>query len=152
MSTFCRRSLALDAGRAEPVPRIIDSADAAVQVIAAALHRPQRAEVIVLILDPDYYGHTAVIVDGTESPDAVIEVLELLTESAAEAERRSAFVVATVRPDYGQLPGDADRWLELSELAESRGCELLEWFIVSGDVAWCPRDLLAESPRWPSAY
>lgn len=150
MSTFCRRSLALDADGTAPIPQIVDSADAALRVIVSALHHPPRAEVITLILDPDYYGHTAVIVDGTESPDAVIEVLELLAESAAESEREASFVVASVRPDYGPLPGDADRWLELSELAESRGCELLEWFIISGDVAWCPRDLLAETSRWPT--
>ena len=32
--------------------------------------------------------------------------------------RPAPFVVATIRPDYGALPGDADRWLELCEIAE----------------------------------
>ena len=59
------------------------------------------------------------------------------------------FVVAAVRPGYDALPGDGDRWLELCEIAETHGCELVEWFILSDDVAWCPRDLLAEPPRWP---
>ncbi|MGH9137953.1 MAG: hypothetical protein ACRD0G_13055 [Acidimicrobiales bacterium] len=154
MSTYCRRSLTLGADGADaamsPIPRLVDSADTALAVITTAIHRPQRPEVIALILDADYAGHTAVVVDETESPDAVIEVVELLAESAAEADRPSCFVLASVRPDYGPLPGDADRWLEISELAESRGCEVVEWFVISGDVAWCPRDLLAEPPRWPA--
>jgi hypothetical protein len=153
MSTYCRRSFALGADGADApmssIPRTVDSADAALAVVTTAMHRPQRSEVIALILDTDYEGHTVVVVDGTESPDAVIDVIEMLAESAAEADRPSCFVLTSVRPDYGPLPGDADRWLEISELAESRGCELLEWFVVNGDVAWCPRDLLAEPPRWP---
>jgi phosphoribosylpyrophosphate synthetase len=150
MSTYCRRTAELDESAASTaLPTVVDSADSALAVIGTSIHQPQRAEVIVLLLDVDLRGRTVVIVDGTESPDAVIEVVELLAESAAEAERPVSFVVAAVRPGYGPLPGDADRWLELSEIAETHGCELVEWFVLSDEVAWCPRDLLAEPPRWP---
>ncbi len=45
------------------------------------------------------------------------------------------------------VAGDVDRWLELSDLAEQAGVELLEWFVI-GDAITCPRDLLGEPPRW----
>ena len=150
MSTYCRRTVDLvDDSATAALPNVVDTADAALAVIGTAMHRPQQAQVIVLVLDDDLGGHAVVIVDGTNSPDAVIEVVELLAEGAAEAANPSTFVVAAVRPGYGPLPGDADRWLELCEISENHGCELVEWFVISDDVAWCPRDLLAEPPRWP---
>jgi hypothetical protein len=150
MSTFCRRTAELAGYTATTdLPTVVNSADAALAVITTAMHDPARPEVLVLVLDTDLGGQAVVIVDGTHSPDAVVEVLELLAEGAAEADNPASFVVAAVRPGYGPLPGDADRWLELCEIVETHGCELLDWFIISDDVAWCPRDLLAEPPRWP---
>jgi hypothetical protein len=35
----------------------------------------------------------------------------------------------------------------MSDIAEQAGVELLEWFVISGDVT-CPRDQLGEPPRW----
>lgn len=150
MSSFCRRSLELGADPTETeLGTTVDSADAALEVITMAMHQPQRDEVITLLLDGDLRGRTIVVVDGTHSPDAPIEIVELLAEAAAEAGQPLSLVVATVRPGDGALPGDADRWLEQSEIAATCGCELVEWFVISGDLAWCPRDLLAEPPRWP---
>ena len=150
MSTYCRRTVELtDASSGGAVPTVVDSADAALTVISTAMHHPERPQVIVLVLGSDLGGHAVVVVDGTDSPDAVVEVLELLAEGAAEAGRPAGFVIAAIRPGYDALPGDADRWLELCEIAEAHGCELVEWFILCDGVAWCPRDLLAEPPRWP---
>ncbi len=150
MSTYCRRTIDLtaDSSRTD-LPTVVDSADAALAVIAASMQRPPQPQVIVLVLDTDLGGNAVVVVDGTTSPDAVIDVFELLAEGAAEADHPATFVVAAVRPGYDALPGDADRWLELCDIAEDHGCELLDWFVLSDDVAWCPRDLLAEPPRWP---
>ena len=147
MPTFCRRSEDPDSAP-RPVP-IVDSADAALATIAQAAHDPARDEVIAVLLTPDYVGHTIVVVDGTTSPDAVVEVTELLVEAAAEAGREQIIVLASIRPGGGPLPGDVDRWIELSDLAESRGCELADWFVISGCVVWCPRDFVLEPPRWP---
>lgn len=150
MSTYCRRDESLNP--ATPHPRLVDSAEAALNVIYLAAGDPQRAEVIALLLEPDLCGHTIVVIDGATSPDAVIEVLELIGEAAAEAGHEQAFVLASVRPGVGPLPGDVDRWLELNEMADTFGCELLEWFVLSDGVAWCPRDYLAEPPRWPTSW
>ena len=150
MSTYCRRTVELDgASSGAAVPTVVDSADAALAVITTSMHHPLQPQVIVLVLDADLRGHAVVIVDGAQSPDAVIEVVELVAEGAAESAHPATLVVAAVRPELGALPGDADRWLELCEITETHGCELLDWFVFSDDVAWCPRDLLAEPPRWP---
>jgi len=133
----------------------IDSAAAALAVIRLAVHQPLRAEVIVLVLDADRRGRTVVIIDGTDEPDSVLEVVERLAESVADSEHGAALVVASVRPSSGPLDGDDQRWMEARDLAEDFGVELLEWFVISDDTgpptAWCPRDLLAEAPRWPRA-
>ena len=71
MVTFCRRSDDIDDHT--PSPRLVDSADAALDTIYLAAHAPARAEIIVLLLDGDYVGHTVMVIDGTTSPDAVIE-------------------------------------------------------------------------------
>lgn len=130
----------------------VDSADAALAVIRLAVTRPMRSEVVVLVLDGDRRGRTVVIVDGTDEPDAVVEIVERLAGSLVDAQGAAAIVVASVRPGGGPLDGDSDRWLEASEAAEQAGVELLEWFVISDDLgpptAWCPRDLLAEPPRW----
>ncbi len=130
----------------------VDSADAALAVIRLAVTRPMRSEVVVLVLDGDRRGRTVVVVDGTDEPDAVVEIVERLAGSLVDAEGAAALVVASVRPGGGPLAGDTDRWLEASEAAEQAGVELLEWFVISDDLgpptAWCPRDLLAEPPRW----
>lgn len=150
MSTYCRRSDQIGSEVAPPIPRVVDSAEAALAVILAAARIPARSEVIALLLDADLRGHTIVVIDGTVSPDAVSEIMEMLGEAVAGHDRDQAIVLASVRLDGGPLPGDVDRWLELNEMADTFGCELLEWFVITDGVAWCPRDFLAEPPRWPA--
>lgn len=149
MSMFCA---------AHRLPRAavdpIDGPAPALAVVDLALHRPLRHETIALVLDGDRRGRTIVIVDGTDEPDAVLEVVERVADSIAASGRPGCLVVATVRPGGGPLEGDDDRWLEASSLADDLGVELLEWFVIGGDQpsvaanATCPRDLLGEAPRW----
>jgi hypothetical protein len=130
----------------------IGDADTAFVTISMAVHRPLRHETIVALLDDDRCGISLVVVSGTDQPDAVIEVVECLLDPALHDGRVGALVVASVRPD-GQHPEsghgsyEVDRWLEMSDLAEQAGIELLEWFVIADDVS-CPRDLLGEPPRW----
>ncbi len=150
MSSFCGAHRLPPRATADP----IDSPQAALAVIDLALSRPLTAETIALVLDQDRRGRTVVVVDGTEQPDAVLEVVERMAESIAATGHIGSLVVATARPGGGPEPGDADRWLEASDLADAFGVELLEWFVVGGDRptvaanATCPRDLLGELPRW----
>jgi hypothetical protein len=95
-----------------------------------------------------------VVVDGTDEPDAVLDVVERVAGSIAASGHPGCLVLATVRPGGGVLDGDDGRWLEASELADDVGVDLLEWFVIGGDRpsvaanAVCPRDLLGEAPRW----
>lgn len=131
----------------------VDTAPAALAVIDLAMRHPPTNETIVLVLDEDHRGRTVVVVDGTDDPDAVLEVVERLADSIVAAGRDGAIVLASVRPGSGALPDDGDRWLEASDLADAAGVELVEWFVIDGLAgaasAWCPRDLLGEPPRWP---
>ena len=40
-----------------------------------------------------------------------------------------------------------DRTVQMSEIAELSGVEVLEWFVIDRAVS-CPRDRLGEPPRW----
>jgi hypothetical protein len=149
MSTFCA---------AHRLPRAavdpIDGPAAALAVVELAMRRPLRHEIIALVLDGDRRGRTVVVVDGTEAPDAVLDVVERVAGSVAASGLPGCLVVATVRPGGPPLDGDDERWLEASDLADDVGVDLLEWFVIGGDRpsvaanAWCPRDLLGEVPRW----
>jgi len=142
---------------AHRVPRagldVIDAAEPALAVIRLAMTRPTVDETVVLILDGEHRGRSVVVVDGTVEPDAVLDVVERLADAVAVTGEPGALVVATVRPGGCLLRDDGDRWMEASQLAELVGVDLLEWFVM-GDGAtsslavWCPRDLLAEPPRW----
>lgn len=132
----------------------ISDADAAFALLATAVHRPLRHETIVLVLDDSRRGLTIVVVTDTESPDAVISVVECLAGCLPES--AASMVIASVRPcapdiashpDPGERGRDVDRWLEMSELASITGVEVLEWFVIDHAVR-CPRDDLGEAPRW----
>ena len=127
----------------------IDHPDTALAAIALAVRRPLRSETVLLLLDEARCGRAIVAVSGTAEPDQVIEVIECIMQSDG-CEHLGAIVVASVRPDdpadTGD-PGDVDRWLEMSEIAELAGIELLEWFVIGRTIS-CPRDRLGEAPRW----
>ncbi len=125
----------------------ISDADAALSAVALAMHLPFEHETIALLLDHERRGITITLVTGTHEPDAAVGVIECLAQAGGREHRLGAVVLASIRPDGGPLSGDADRWLEMSDIAETFGIELLEWFIVGHDIS-CPRDLLGESPRW----
>lgn len=152
MSSFCG-SHRLPRATVDP----IDSPHAALALVGLAIRRPLTTETVALVLDHDRRGHTIVVVDGTAQPDAILDVVERMAESIAATGRAGSLVVATVRPGGGPEPGDEDRWLEASDIADDLGVELVEWFVIGGDCptlaanATCPRDLLGEVPRWRSS-
>ena len=123
-------------------------------MLAIAIQRPLRDETIVLVLDDHRRGVAVAVVSDTRRPDDVLEVVECLTRTATHGGRMGAIVVASVRPGLDDLDGhehrfhsDVDRWLEMSDISEQAGVELLEWFVIGADIT-CPRDRLGEPPRW----
>jgi hypothetical protein len=128
----------------------IDCAETALLTVAMAIQQPLRAETVSLLLDDQRRGIAVAVVSGTDQPDDVLEVVECFTRSATHGGRVASVIVASVRPgvaDDATAAGDVDRWLEMSEIAEQAGVELIEWFVITGDVT-CPRDRLGEPPRW----
>jgi DNA repair protein RadC len=128
----------------------ISCAETALLTLAMAIQRPLRAETVTLLLDDQRRGIAVAVVSGTRQPDDVLEVVECFTRSAAHGGRVGSIIVASVRPepsDDATSAADVDRWLEMSDIAEQAGVELLEWFVIGGDVR-CPRDQLGEPPRW----
>jgi hypothetical protein len=128
----------------------ITDAESAFVTASMAVHRPLRPETVVVLLDDARCGLAIAVVTGTEHPDDVIEVVECLANPCALDV--GAMVVATVRPRGADDPtsgatSDVDRWLEMSDLADQAGIELLEWFVIGPNVT-CPRDQLGEPPRW----
>ena len=128
----------------------ISCAETALLTLAMAIQQPLRAETVTLLLDDQRRGIAVAVVSGTHQPDDVLEVVECFTRSAAHGGRVGSIIVASVRPDRSDeatTAADVDRWLEMSDIAEQAGVELLEWFVIGGDVR-CPRDRLGEPPRW----
>ena len=128
----------------------ISCAETALLMMAMAIQQPLRAETVTLLLDDQRRGIAVAVVSGTQQPDDVLEVVECFTRSAAHGGRVGGIIVATVRPqpsDESTVATDVDRWLEMSDIAEQVGVELIEWFVIGGDVT-CPRDQLGEAPRW----
>ena len=130
----------------------IDEEQVALDVIAMAVHRPPRDETIALVLDDAGCGIAIVVVAGTTQPDAAVEVVEFLTGSARADDRGAGLVIASVRASrrsrvFDAERSDADRWFEMSTIADDAGLRLVEWFVID-DRLHCPRDLLGAPPRW----
>lgn len=129
------------------------------EAMALALLRlaacPTRHETIVVLLDDARCGMGLVVVTDTAEPDSVIEVVERVLDPRVHDGRVAAAIVATVRPgadlddhldDVAAL-GDADRWLDLDDVAGHYDVELVEWFVLAGGVSR-PRELVNAPPRW----
>ena len=128
----------------------IRSSTEALAVIALAIHRPLEPETIGLFLDESGRSNTITVVSGTTDPDSVLTVAECLAVAGGRSPTLCGVVLATVRPGPAPtaLPGDLDRWMQATEITESHGIELVEWFIIGPAGVECPRQLLGEAERW----
>jgi hypothetical protein len=149
MSPIPRRATRLPRAGIDP----IDGEATALAVVRTAAAWPLRYETIVVLLDELRCGLGLVVVSGTTEPDAVLEVAERILDPAVHDGRVAGAIVASGRPggDRPEHDGheltDADRWLELDEIATGSGVELFEWFVL-GDGLSRPRELVNASPRW----
>ncbi|MBI5090689.1 MAG: hypothetical protein HZB15_18005 [Actinobacteria bacterium] len=126
---------------------VLDAADA-LSLFDLAMHRPLRPEIIAILLDATGRGGTIVVVTEADDPDAVVSVVETMSLAAQADPGLCRLVVATVKPGSATQPGDIDRWLEASAVADVHGVELVEWFVIGPAGPECPRDLLGEPERW----
>lgn len=127
--------------------------ETALGIIRHAAHRPARAETIVLTLDDARCGVHIVVIADTTSDDHVLEVAEYVFEAAAASDVITEVIVASIRPGRSDAAGatdpdlDARRWLELDQIAEELGVDLIEWFVI-GETTDTPRTRVDDPSRW----
>jgi hypothetical protein len=133
-----------------PSPTPVRCAHDAISLLSLAVVEPLVAETLAFLLDERGIGGVIVAFDGTTTADSVLDIVEVMAQAGERAPRCTSLVVASVRPNSGVLPGDVDRWLEASSIADLHRIELVEWYVVSPFGIECPRDLLGEPERWPA--
>lgn len=124
----------------------IRSADDALAVLALAA--PYGDDTIVIPLDSERRGSSIMIVNGTDHPDAMFDVLETVTAAARGRGEIAALILATSRPSGDVEPDDVHRWLEASDQCAAGGLELVEWFVLGRSGPQCPRTLFGGTERW----
>lgn len=129
----------------------IDAEPTALALLHAAAAHPPRHETILILLDDARCGIGLVVVGDTLDGVAVVEVAERILDPAVHDGRVAAAIIATVRPGGTRHEpdtlADADRWLDLDEIADRCGVELLEWFVLDDGVNR-PRELVGAAARW----
>lgn len=135
------------------VDPITDEATALALLSVAA--NPTRHETIVVLLDDARCGIGLVVVSDTRDRDAVVEVAARILDPAVHDGRVASVIVATVRPgghadherhEHHDL-ADAERWVDLDEIADRCDVELVEWFVLDAEVSR-PRELVNAPQRW----
>ena len=138
------------AGTAQPLrrtPAPIRNAADAHDLLAIAVTHPLQPETLCIPLDGRGQGSVIIAVSGGAEPDFVVDLVDLVT-TTLEGGPLSALLVVSVRPQADLLPGDGDRWWEISDVAASRGVLVREWLVVGPQGVHAPRDLVGEPERW----
>lgn len=130
----------------------VDTPDRAMMIIASALEVPLRSETIAVVLDADDTGIAVIVVDGTDSPDDLFEVAELIGQTAPIHHGRRV-VIASVRPGGDVLDDDVFRWHIATDELNDCDIELIDWFVLTDlDLPpVCPRALGLLPSRWTGA-
>lgn len=126
----------------------VDDPVAACALLERIRREAPNADIIVMLLGVDRRLAGIVVVDGTGGdPDALLTVVEVL----ATVDRDGApcdLVVGSIRASARVLADDAFRWVSASAIADDAGSQLVEWFVLADGIAWSPRDIVGEPPRW----
>lgn len=130
----------------DPMP-VRSDADAR-ELLTLVASDPLAPETLAFLLTSGGEGGVLYAFDGTHELDALFDVVTVMTGIATRVPPFSLLVMASVRPHCGVLPGDADRWMEASDLADARGVRLVEWYVIGPGGMHCPRALLGEPARW----
>lgn len=133
--------------RAHGSQPIRDSAQA-LDVIRLAMSDPLRTETLGYLLTDTGRPGVVAVISGTEEPDTVVNVADCLSAAGGIHPDVASLVIASIRTSGGVTARDVDRWLEASDVADSNGVRLVEWFVIGPSGVACPRDLLGERERW----
>lgn len=119
----------------------------ALATVLAAVRVPLRHETVAVLLDGARRGVALVVVHGTTDADDVVEVAERVLDPRAHGPDVAGAVLASIRPGRGIELADADRWIELADVADQAAVELVEWYVI-GDGIGRPRQLVDPRARW----
>jgi len=131
-----------------PHPTPVRNAHEAEDLLRLALPRPLVEETLAFLLDDDGIGGVMISFEHTTPLESVLLITDVMSSAGGFVPELSGLVVATVRPKDGVMPGDIDRWLLASDIAERNGITLLEWYVVDRHGFHCPRELIGEPMRW----
>lgn len=130
-------------------PAPLRSPDQAIDVVvtAASLDRPAT---VCLMVDDARLPLCCIVADASNAPAEVdpVEMGERLAEIAAGVPEVGAVVLASIRPEHGCEPDDAERLLEITMAFDAVGVELLEWFVVHPLGIAHMRAAIGEPSRW----
>jgi hypothetical protein len=128
----------------DPIRTAVD----ALRVLTMAMHRPLVHETLAFLLDSSCRSRTITVVSGTERPDDIAQVVEVMARAGGAIDDVCGLVVASVRPSSALVEGDAERWTRLDVLSDDLGVQLVEWFVVGPRGADLPREQAGMPARW----
>jgi hypothetical protein len=120
----------------------------AIALVSTVLDGPGIDQTVAVFLDDAGFGDLIVVIDDTESPDAIVAIADVLAQAAAHHPMITTLLLATARSWGGVVDDDIDRWLEASDVVDQHGLRLVEWYVVGPEGVESPRDLLGEPERW----
>jgi DNA repair protein RadC len=133
-----------------PAEAALRTPDDALRVVLAAVAEPAEAETIVLMLDARHRGGTCLVCRGASSAGQVASLVPVLVQAAANEPALAAVVLATVRPDAGIAvsPADEATFGEMRHDLSVVHVDLLDWFLLGGDLVASVAELTGASWRW----
>jgi len=123
------------------------SLDHVLPLVRTLVSVPAAFETFVIVVDDAQRGLGIAHITNTTEPDDVVGIVERFAVPDLAHGIGAGIIVVSVRPGDDIAMGDIDRWLEMSDLTDDAGIELVEWLIVGRTIV-CPRDLLGVPPRW----
>lgn len=133
----------LPRGGVDPIASFYD----ALRLVIFSMSAPLREQILVITLDAERRGHNILVVNDTSDPNALLAIVDMITNSAAGDPHIHGLIAASVRPGGGVHYDDLDRWDEADDICESAGIDLVEWLVL-GDTIGCPRQLCGSGTRW----
>jgi len=133
----------LPRGGVDPIVSIYD----ALRIVIFSMAAPPCDQIIALTLDAESRGRNILIVNNTPDPNALLGIVDMISNSAAGDPHVHGLILASVRPGGGVSYDDLDRWDQADDICAAVGIDLIEWFVLGASIG-CPRELCGADARW----
>jgi len=119
----------------------------ALLLIMLLLEHDALDETLVLVLDDARRGIAVMRITGTGDPDSLLGVVDSVAEASRASPEAAGVILVSARPSSAITVDDLQRWHDADQSCADADLELVEWFVVSHEVA-CPRALCGVTSRW----